>query len=80
MTRDSAQHITFCSTCKDAAAAQLWTGKELLIAFIKPFGAVERDTVLQWIKEVLTMADVDTTKYTAHSTWVARTFTAQDTT
>ena len=49
----------------------LRVGKELFISFVKPHRHVSRDTISRWIKEVLNMAGIDTTKFSAHSTWSA---------
>ncbi|XP_076050324.1 uncharacterized protein LOC143030933 [Oratosquilla oratoria] len=46
------------------------TGKKdgrLLISFIKPHKPVSRDTIARWIKHVLTISGIDSTKYTASS-------------
>ena len=41
--------------------------RKLLISFIKPHKNVSKDTIARWIKKVLNMSRVDTTKYTAGS-------------
>ncbi|XP_076036398.1 uncharacterized protein LOC143022180 [Oratosquilla oratoria] len=46
------------------------TGKKdgrLLISFIKPHKPVSRDTIARWIKHVLTISGIDSTKYTVSS-------------
>lgn len=45
----------------------------LLISFQKPFRPVSKDSVKRWIKLVMEMAGIDTTKFTAHSTRAAST-------
>ena len=45
----------------------LRVGKELFITFVKPHRHASRDTISRWIKEVLNMAGIDTTKFSAHS-------------
>ena len=56
--------------------SSLRTGKALFISCIKPYAPVKRDTISRWIKEVLTMAGIDVTKYSAHSTRAASTSAA----
>ena len=41
---------------------------QLLLSFQKPFKPVSKDTISRWIKNVLKDADIDTTKFGAHST------------
>lgn len=40
---------------------------KLLLSYVKPHECVSRDTISRWIKEIMTRAKIDTTKYTAHS-------------
>ena len=56
----------------------LRVGKELFISFVKPHRHVSRDTISRWIKEVLNMAGIDTTKLSARSTRSASTSAAFD--
>ena len=42
--------------------------RQLFISHSKPHGKVSSQTVSRWIKEALTVAGVDTSKYKAHST------------
>lgn len=44
---------------------------QLLITTIKPFRAVGRNSVSNWVKQVLTAAGIDTGKYKSHSTRAA---------
>lgn len=46
---------------------------QLLISTVKPYRAVGRETVSNWVKKMLGMAGVDTGKYKAHSTRSAAT-------
>jgi hypothetical protein len=41
---------------------------QLLISFIKPNGPISRDTLARWTIRVLTLAGVDTKRYSSHST------------
>jgi hypothetical protein len=52
---------------------KLRTSAKLLVSFIKPYSAVTASTVGRWIKTLLGQADVDTSKFSAHSTRVAST-------
>jgi len=42
--------------------------QQLLISFIKPHRPVSRETVSQWIKNFMSLAGIDTSKYKSHST------------
>ena len=42
--------------------------KQLLLSYIKPNGAISRDTLARWTVAMLTKAGVNTKKYAAHST------------
>jgi len=44
------------------------SSQQLLISFIKPHRPVSRETVSQWIKNFMSLAGIDTTKYKSHST------------
>ena len=50
----------------------LWNGEnKLFISFIKSNKAVSRDTILRWIKQVLTNSGLDTKIFTSHGTRAA---------
>ena len=42
--------------------------KQLFISFIRPHQPVSKDTISNWIKNFMTSAGIDTSKYTTHST------------
>lgn len=42
--------------------------KQLLISYVKPYGAVTTDTISRWLKVVMTQAGIDTNIFKAHST------------
>ena len=42
-------------------------GDKLFISFVKPHGVVSKDTLARWLKTMLTMSGVDTTRFTAGS-------------
>ena len=46
---------------------------QLFLSTQKPFQGVSRDTISRWLKLVLDMAGIDTTRFTAHSTRTAST-------
>lgn len=46
---------------------------QLLISTVKPYRAIGRNTVSNWVKRMLDLAGVDTGKYKAHSTRAAAT-------
>lgn len=46
---------------------------QLLISLVKPYRAVGRSTVSNWVKRMLSVAGIDTGKYKAHSTRSAAT-------
>lgn len=46
---------------------------QLLISTVKPYRAVGRETVSNWVKKMLNKAGIDTGKYKAHSTRSAAT-------
>ena len=52
--------------------------KALWISLIKPHGAVTRDSISRWLKEVLTSAKIDTEVFKAHSTRSASTSKANN--
>ena len=43
------------------------TVSKLLISYIKPHKSVSRDTILRWVREVMTQAGIDTSFYSPHS-------------
>ena len=43
------------------------SSQQLLISFIKPHRPVSRETVSQWIKNFMSLAGIDTSKYKTHS-------------
>ncbi len=47
--------------------------KQLLISFIQPHKPVSKDTISNWIKNFMTSAGIDTSKYMTHSTRAAST-------
>ena len=55
------------------AATKTLRGSEqqLFISYIEPHDAVSKDTLARWIKEVLTMAGINTSVFKAHSTRAA---------
>lgn len=46
---------------------------QLLLSYIKPFKPVSRDNVSWWVKTVMELAGIDTTKFKPHSTRAAST-------
>jgi integrase len=50
---------------------------QVLLSYIRPHGAVTRDTVRRWILEVMKLAGINTAKFTAHSTRAASTSAAK---
>ena len=50
---------------------------KLLISFIRPHKNVSKDTVARWLKTMLGVCDIDTTKYTAGSVRCAATSKAK---
>ncbi|KAJ8042075.1 hypothetical protein HOLleu_13053 [Holothuria leucospilota] len=44
---------------------------QLFISYVPPHKPVSRDTLSRWIKEILDVAGIDTTQYSAHSTRAA---------
>ena len=51
--------------------AQLRSSSKLLVSSVKPHGGVTTSTVGRWIKTLLSLSRVDTTRFKAHSTRVA---------
>ena len=51
--------------------AKLRRSSKLLVSFVKPHDKVTTNTVSRWIKTLLSMSGIDTTKFKAHSTRVA---------
>jgi integrase len=49
---------------------------KLFIGLVKPHKAVSKDTIARWIKVVLKLADIDVSKFSAHSTRAASTSAA----
>ena len=47
------------------------TVTQILISYVKPYGAISTNTVSRWIKTVLTSSGIDTTIFKAHSTRAA---------
>ena len=43
----------------------------LLISYVKPYKPVSRDTVTRWVRSTMSLAGIDVTKYSAHSTRAA---------
>lgn len=56
--------------------APLTQSDELWITFIKPFKNASKATLARWLKDMLSIAQVDTSQYTAHSFRHASTSTA----
>lgn len=52
------------------------TVSKFLLSFQKPHNPISKDTISRWIKTILEMADIDITKFTAHSTRAASTSAA----
>ena len=44
---------------------------KLLISYIQPYKPVSRDTVTRWVRSVMSLAGIDTSTYSAHSTRAA---------
>ena len=44
---------------------------QLLISYVKPYKPVSRDTVTRWVRTTMSLAGIDVTKYSAHSTRAA---------
>ena len=53
------------------------TQSRLLISYQKPYKVVSADTISRWLKTVLNLAGIDTTKFGAHSTRSASTSAAK---
>ena len=47
--------------------------EKLVVSFIKPHKAVPKDTISKWCKSVLKMSNIDTSKYSTHSSRSAAT-------
>ena len=43
----------------------------LFISYVKPFGAVSKDTISRWLKTVMYRSGIDVNKFTSHSVRVA---------
>ncbi|XP_072048693.1 uncharacterized protein [Amphiura filiformis] len=52
----------------------------LFISFRRPYARVSKDTISRWIRTVMELAEVDTTKYKPHSTRAASTSTLNNST
>ena len=50
---------------------------QLLLSFVKPFGAISRDTIARWTLMVMRLAGIDTDRYGGHSTRGASTSAAK---
>ena len=50
----------------------------LFVTLLAPHTAAATDTICRWLKETLARAGVDTSVFTAHSTWSASTSVAKD--
>ena len=48
--------------------SEIRSSSKLFVSYIKPHGAVSRDTIARWTLRVLKTAGVDTNEFTAHST------------
>lgn len=46
---------------------------QLLLSYAKPFHPVPKETISRWVKQVLELAGIDITKYSAHSSRAAST-------
>ena len=49
--------------------SSLRSDQYLLISLVKPHKRVSKNTIARWIKNVLRLAGIDMSMYTAHSTW-----------
>ena len=54
-----------------ARTSTLRSSSKLFVSVVKPHGAVTTSTVSRWIKTLLSLSGIDTTKFQAHSTRVA---------
>ena len=57
---------TICFICVNTVMRNI-----LFISYVKPFGAVSKDTISRWLKTVMYRSGIDVNKFTSHSVRVA---------
>ena len=53
---------TYCFICVNTVMRNI-----LFISYVKPFGAVSKDTISRWLKTVMYRSGIDVNKFTSHS-------------
>lgn len=65
--------VTHLKAYLDKTSALRKDEKQLFISIIRPYKAVSRETISQWIKSFMTAAGIDTSVYKSHTTRAAST-------